>query len=126
METTLKPAKPKRDLSHINNVLDLQDEARLLRLKIKAQEEVLRDHLKALPKETLKLGAKSAVQPLMQNKVLGLAITGATALAGNFFVKKAAATASRSLFSSLTSKGLFAAGQFLLGRLLAPKKKKKA
>ena len=97
----------------------------MLRLKIKAQEDELREHLKALPKETLKMGVGNMVQPLMKNKAGALALTAATAVAGNFFVKKAAATATRSMFSSLTKTGLIAAGEFLLRKLLTRRKKKK-
>lgn len=124
-EITNRPTALKRDLSHINNVNDLLDEARQLRLKIRVQEDMLREHLKALPKETLKLGVGNVVQPLLKNKAAGLAVTAATAVAGNFIVRKAAANATRSLFSSLTKTGIVAAGDFLLRKLLTRKKKRK-
>ncbi|MFT4022300.1 MAG: hypothetical protein QM664_00790 [Flavihumibacter sp.] len=120
-ETT---TRPKRDLSHINSVDDLLDEARQLRIRIRMQEQELRDHLKALPKEAVKLGVGNVVQPLLKNKAAGLAVTAATALAGNFVIRKAAANASRSVFASLTKTGVMAVGQFLLRKFLAPKKKR--
>ncbi|HPZ89138.1 MAG TPA: hypothetical protein PLQ32_13590 [Flavihumibacter sp.] len=124
-ETTTPALKQKRDLSHINNVDDLLLEARQLRLKIRTQENELREHLRALPKETVKLGLGNVVQPFLRNKAAGLALTAATALAGNFIVKKAAASATRSVFSSITRKGLLAAGQFLLKKLLSSNTKNK-
>lgn len=113
-----------KDLSFINTVEDLQLEARRLRSKIRLQEDELREHLKTLPREAMKAGVGNIVQPLMNNKMAGLALTAGSALVGNFFVKKAAASATTAAFSSFKKAGVLALGKVALNWLFRPKKKK--
>ncbi|GAO44971.1 hypothetical protein [Flavihumibacter petaseus] len=115
--------KPRRDLSYINSVHDLQAEEALLRARIRAQEDELKVHLRSLPKEAFKAGVGSVVQPILSNKAASVALTAGSALLGNFFVKKAATTVSHAAFSSIKKAGLLALGNVTLKWLFGKKKK---
>ncbi len=123
MKTMTTQQKSNRDLSYISNVGDLQAEAHRLRLLIREQEAELREHFRHLPKEAMKAGVGAVAAPVLKNKAASIAIAAGSALVGNFFVKKAAATASQAAFSSFKKAGALALGRLALNWLFRDKKK---
>ena len=60
----------KKDLSHIDNLADLQEEIKIVKVRIKNHEQVLGEQWKKLPAETFKLAVRKVVPFYLNNKVL--------------------------------------------------------
>ena len=69
MTQTIKKQR-KKDLSHIDNLADLQEEIKIVKARVKNHEQVLGEQWKKLPAETFKLVMRKVIPFYLNNKVL--------------------------------------------------------
>jgi len=70
MTQTMKIKQRKKDLSHIDNLADLNEEKKMVKARIKMHEQALTEQWQKLPAETFKLVARKVVPFYLNNKVL--------------------------------------------------------
>lgn len=72
----------------IRNLAELQAARRLVKLRVKAEEKVLKDRLQELPGQLLYTGFKYVVPPILSGRITNTALDAGKSLVDLFFVKK--------------------------------------
>lgn len=103
------------DLKPITTIHDLQAEARRISAGVKTQELELRAHLKKLPREVMKAGVGNVIPAIVNSKMAGIALTAGTALLGNYFLPKTAASTAGIIGNMLKKAGIASLGKLALG-----------
>jgi len=110
-------------LTTITNIQELQAEARRVNAAVKLQEAELREHLKKLPKEAMKLGMGNVVPSIFNSKVAGIALTAGSALLGNYLMPKTAVGTVGILGDTLKKAGIASLGKMALNWITKKRKK---
>lgn len=107
--TTTTILKPKKNLSHINNLKDLQQEKRMVKARIERTETELEERWKQLPAESFKTIVRHAVPFYLNNKVLDKS-WGLVSTVANFLRHKDGQTSlKKGLLNNAKKLGLFTA-----------------
>lgn len=80
----MKVKQRKKDLSHIDNLADLQEEKRLVKARLKLHEQAMAEQWKKLPAESFKFAVRKVVPFYLNNKVLDKSWGLVSGLAGLF------------------------------------------
>ena len=72
----------------IRNLAELQAARRQVKLRVKAEEKVLKDRLQELPGQLLYTGFKYVVPPILSGRITNTALDAGKSLVDLFFVKK--------------------------------------
>ncbi|MBC7903814.1 MAG: hypothetical protein H7Y27_10335 [Gemmatimonadaceae bacterium] len=99
--------KSKNDLSHINSLDDLLDEQRRLRMRIRFQENQLRESLQQIPGELVYTGVNSIVPAFLSGKLVTSLLNLVRNLIHRAFSNDESKYKNRAIFRSLKSVGLF-------------------
>src|SRR3954451_13343800 len=118
--------KKNKDLSHINNLNDLQKEIFRVKEDIKVQEQDLHERAQRLPSEALKAGAGAAFPFIVNNAVASRTFGIVKNITGLFFGgSKSKTTTGQKIFSAAKNLGVVTAiktGYNLFKKLRSRKK----
>jgi len=98
----------------IRNLAELQAARKQVKLKVKAEEQVLKDRLQELPGQLLYTGFKYVIPPLLSGRITNTALDAGKSLVDLFFVKKEAppGSAKAVISNSMKKAGLMTALKF--------------